>query len=66
MIMSNDAVHELQLKIANYKRVRETITPSMHAWCDMLIRETEDQLQKLSPASPAEPPADRPSEASPS
>ena len=38
---------ELQVRIANFKRTRRTAAPSMHAWCDLLIRDAEDRLAAL-------------------
>src|SRR5687768_1158093 len=47
MITPQDDVHELQMKIANYRRTLATVAPSMRRWCDTLIRETEEQLRQL-------------------
>jgi hypothetical protein len=47
MMMPDDTTHELQMKIANYKRTRETVAPSMRPWCDMLISKAEDELRQI-------------------
>ena len=42
-----DAVEELRIKIGNYKRTRQTAVGPIRAWCDRLIRDAEDELQRL-------------------
>ena len=60
MLVPHNDVHELQLRIANFKRTREDIAPSMRNWCDQLIRETEAQLAQLTTGEAPPPPSESP------
>ena len=37
----------LQLKIENYKRNRESLSPPQREWCNQLIRAAEEDLHRL-------------------
>lgn len=47
----DDSIADLETRLANYRRTRAMSARSLHRWCDILIRDTEEELRSLRKSS---------------